>query len=174
MQKLYLLMNSGIFVDYMANKKIKRKKWDYKKWFFLILATSWITGLTFFILNKFFIINGEFGIGYHPWQFPILKIHGASSFFIMVIFGYFLASHVKKNWYSKNKKPLLGIVLLSMPILSMITAYTLYYISSDTSRNIVGYIHFFIGFFLPFVLVAHIFQMKSISKNKKNGRIKTI
>ncbi|MFT4718216.1 MAG: hypothetical protein ACI9IL_000547 [Rickettsiales bacterium] len=160
-----------MFANYMINKKIKRKKWDYKKCFFLVLSTSWITGLTFFILSEFFIINGEFGAESHPWQFPILKIHGASSFFIMVIFGYFLSAHVKKNWHSKNKKPLLGIVLLLMPILSMITAYTLYYISSDSFRNIVGYIHLFIGFLLPFILIAHIFQMKSISKNKRNEGI---
>jgi hypothetical protein len=158
----------------MITKKVVKRKWDYKKCFFLILATSWITGLIFFILSKFVTIDGEFGTENHPWQFPALQVHGASSFLIMVVFGYFLAAHVKKNWGKKGQKPLLGIALISMPILSMITAYTLYYISSDVSRNVIGYIHSFIGLLLPFVLIAHIFEMKSISKNKKSSKINII
>lgn len=147
---------------------MKNKKWSYKKCFFLILTISWATGLAFFVLNNFFVIKGEFGLESHYWQYPILKIHGASSFFIMVVFGYFLSSHVKKNWYSGQSKPILGIVLLIMPVLSMITAYALYYISSDSSRMIVGYAHLFIGFFLPFVLITHIIQMKNHLQEKKN------
>lgn len=34
---------------------------DYKKWFYLILCCSWVTGITFFIFNNFIIIQGEFG-----------------------------------------------------------------------------------------------------------------
>lgn len=148
-------------------QKVKNK-WNYKKMFFLVLATSWVTGLAFFILNNFYIMNGEFGGQKHSWQYPILKIHGGSSFFIMVVFGYFLSAHVRKNWYSRKSKPILGVALLIMPILSMITAYILYYISSDGARQIVSYIHFFIGFFLPFMLIIHIVQMTR-SKTKNSG-----
>lgn len=145
----------------MAILKKNNKKWDYKNWFFLILAVSWVTGLTFFFFNNFILVEGEFGPEKHPLQYPILKIHGASSFAIMVAFGYFLSSHVKKNWKKKGPKPILGVALVVMPILSMITAYCLYYISSDDSRQVVSYIHSFIGLCLPFVLLRHISHVKN-------------
>jgi hypothetical protein len=145
-------------------------RWDYKKCFFVILSVSWITGLSFFILNNFIDIEGEFGLEKHPWQFPILKIHGGVSFLIMVVFGYFLSAHVRKNLYLKNKKGIKsGLLLLSMPILCIITAYALYYISSDSSRQIMSYAHFFIGFLLPFVLLFHIVKMAKSTKRKINN-----
>tara|TARA_B110000503_G_scaffold126804_1_gene195825 strand:- start:451 stop:690 length:240 start_codon:yes stop_codon:yes gene_type:complete len=78
----------------MAKSKTKNPEWSYKKLFYLILATSSITGLAFFILNNFVNITGEFGLEKHPVQYPILKIHGAPSFLIVVVFGYFLSAHV--------------------------------------------------------------------------------
>lgn len=150
----------------------KNKKWDYKKLFFLVLTVSWVSGLTFFLLNNFMTIPGEFGEEKHPWQYNILKIHGASSFLIMVVFGYFISAHVKKSWYARSTKPIMGIILLVMPIISMITGYALYYIVADFARVVVIYIHLGIGFFIPFVLITHIFHMTRETRNGKACRQK--
>ncbi len=152
---------------------VNKKKWNYQKAFFWILALSWVSGLTFFVFNNFITIPGEFGDTKHPFQYPILKFHGGASFLIMVAFGYFMAAHVRKSWYARDPKPIMGIVLLAMPIISMITAYALYYIVSDFTRAVVIYIHLVIGFFLPFVLVIHIIQMtkeKNLNKLKRQQR----
>ena len=140
---------------------------NYKEWFFIILALCWISGVVYFILNYFIEIQGEFGLEKHPMQYPVLKIHGAMSFVIMIIFGYFLSAHVKKNLYSKNKRGLKsGIVLLSLPFICIITAYALYYLWSDFYRQISSYLHSFIGFILPFSLVLHIFQLTKVRRRK--------
>ena len=142
---------------------IPDKKWNYKKSLLVVLTISWITGLAFFILNTFVTFEGEFGIEKHPWQYPILRIHGAASFFIMIIFGYFLAAHVKINWRRKEK-PILGIIMVAMPILSIISAYILYYFALENFREFVGYFHFFTGLSIPFILIAHILTMNKPAK----------
>lgn len=158
-------MESFVNMSYGVDKS----KWNYQKAFFWILTISWVSGLTFFVFNNFITVPGEFGDTKHPFQYPILKIHGGSSFVIMVAFGYFMAAHVRKSWYARDPKPIMGIILLAMPIVSMITAYALYYIVSDVTRAVVIYIHLLVGFFLPFVLVIHIIQM---TKEKKLNKLK--
>lgn len=147
----------------------KKSRWSYKKMLFWILGLSWLSGIIFFVLNNFFVTDGEFGIDYHPAQYPILKIHGAASFIIMVTFGYLLSAHVKKSWNVRTPKSKMGIAMTCFMLGSIITAYALYYIPSMDVRKIVGYVHFTIGFLLPFILLTHIIQMK-----RENDRIKKI
>ena len=152
---------------------VNKNKWNYQKTFFWILALSWVSGLTFFVFNNFITVPGEFGDTKHHLQYPLLKFHGGSSFLIMVSFGYFMAAHVRKSWYARDPKPIMGVVMLVMPMISMITAYALYYIVSDFARVVVIYIHLVVGFFLPFVLVIHIMQMtkdKRVNKLKRKQR----
>ena len=53
----------------------------FYRWFlYTITAASWLTGLMFFVLSRWFMVEGEFGPEKHPWQFPILMAHGASAF----------------------------------------------------------------------------------------------
>jgi len=127
----------------------------YQIWFFCLLATSWCSGLTFFILSKWFIVEGKYGLVKHAWQFPALQIHGFAAFFMMISFGFLLGSHVPYSWNSKDKRKS-GIALLAMPTFLIITAYLLYYIAEDTNREWVAYTHLAVGSSLPIILILHI------------------
>ena len=152
----------------MKYKLLKKPFWNYKNIFFIILATSWCSGLSFFILDNLFTITGEFGPEKHPWQYPIIKIHSAAAFLMMISYGFFLGAHAKKNW-KLNPKLISGIIVSIMPFLLAISGYLLYYIASDLSRSIIGYIHFAIGFTLPLILVIHIINVVK-KKNVKKVR----
>lgn len=152
-----------------SNKKsLKKPFWSYKNIFFIILATSWCSGVTFFILDNLFEITGEFGVEKHPFQYPLIKIHSAAAFLMMISYGYFLGAHARVNWKMKPRL-ISGVIVAIMPFLLAISGYLLYYIASDISRKIIGYFHFAIGFILPLILIIHI--VKAVNK-KKAGRIK--
>ena len=142
----------------------------YKNWLYFIFAASWCSGLTFFILNNFVEIQGEFGLQKHPLQFLFLKIHGGSAFFMMITFGFFLGSHIIKSWRVKPVRKF-GVILTIIPVLLFISAYILYYGSGDKLHLIVSYFHFSLGMILPFILMTHIMIGKK--KKKRAKKLKT-
>lgn len=127
----------------------------YQTWLFFVLATSWCSGLSFFILSKWFIVEGKYGLVKHAWQFPTLQIHGLAAFLMMLSLGFLLGTHVPYSWASKNKRKS-GIGLLAMPVFLIISAYLLYYIAEGSIRQWVGYAHLAVGFLFPFILILHI------------------
>jgi hypothetical protein len=144
--------------EYILNNS---KKISYKKCFFFLLAVSWFSGIIFLIFDNFIEIEGDFGIENHPAQYLFLKIHGASSFLILVAFGYFLSAHVKKNLYSRTKRGIRsGLSLIIMTSLMIISAYLLYYIPDNFVRDIAIYTHIITGSLLPFILIFHIFLLR--------------
>lgn len=119
------------------------------------LAVSWFTGTSFFVLDTFVQIEGEFGPMRHPAQQPALTIHGASAFVLMMVFGAIVLNHVPLSWRLKKLR-FLGISLLIAFSVQIVTAYILYYASSDVVREIVKYVHLIIGLSLPVWLTVHI------------------
>ncbi len=122
---------------------------------FITLGTSWVTGIIFFILRDFVTIEGEFGPQKHPMQFPILTIHGAAAFLMMIWFGSMVSAHIPMGWRIKKLR-FWGICMTSAVVTQIVTAYLLYYMTSEELRIIVGYIHLTVGFLLPFMLLVHI------------------
>lgn len=128
---------------------------NFRKFLFSLLTTSYVTGITFFVLKTWFVVEGEFGPEKHPLQFPMLMIHGASAFLLMMCYGALLAGHVPSAWKLKRSR-YLGISLISVFTFQIITAYLLYYLANEEIRNIVGYCHLFTGISIPFILTTHI------------------
>ncbi|PCH84913.1 MAG: hypothetical protein COB89_03910 [Piscirickettsiaceae bacterium] len=144
----------------MVRVKIPR---PYQLGLFFLVFTSWCSGVTFFVLKTWFFVDGTYGVESHPWQFPTLQFHGASAFLMMICFGLLLGSHIPLSWRIKRKRKS-GIALIVIPAFLIITAYLLYYIAEDTSREWVAYAHLAVGFSFPIVLIIHI--MTKI-RNKK-------
>ncbi|MBL4674195.1 MAG: hypothetical protein JKX81_18185 [Arenicella sp.] len=122
---------------------------------FIGIASSLVSGVLFFALKTWFDIEGEFGPEKHPWQFPTLKIHAASAFFMMIFSGAMHGSHVQFGWRSKRSRNT-GSVLVSLFALQIGSAYSLYYLSDELTRVITEYIHLGVGLTLPLGLAAHI------------------
>lgn len=138
-----------------------------QKLLFTLVGTSWFTGILFFVLKTWFIVEGEFGPEKHPWQFPTLMIHAASAFLIMILYGALLITHVPSSW-KLNRMRVLGISLITVVAFQIISAYLLYYLANEQIRDIVEYLHLGAGFTLPFILTAHIIiGVKSGKRYKK-------
>ena len=127
----------------------------YRNFIFTLLGISWVSGTIFFILSRWFVIEGEFGPEKHPFQQPVLMIHGAAAFLMMVTYGAMLMTHVPSGW-RLNRLRGLGLTLVSVIGFQIISAYLLYYLANEDIRDIVANLHALTGFLLPLVLTVHI------------------
>ena len=132
------------------------------------ISLAWISGCLFFSLKTWFVISGEFGDVRHPWQYPVLQFHGFIAFLMMIGYGAMLATHIRPAWRMKPKKKS-GLALAILFGCSIISAYLLYYLSSESLRVIIEYVHFAVGFSIPFLLITHLI---SIHQKRKARRLK--
>jgi hypothetical protein len=129
------------------------------------IILSLVTGIAFFILKTWITVEGDFGPEKHAWQFPILQIHAASAFFIMIMFGAFLGSHVQYGWRTGRSRKT-GVTLLTALSVQISTAYMLYYLSNQSLRIVAEYTHLAIGTSIALLLIFHV----KISRQAKRLR----
>ncbi|MEO1856259.1 MAG: hypothetical protein ABGY95_02685 [Rubritalea sp.] len=146
-----------------------KMSWGFKAILGTAILTSWTTGLGFYILNNYMEVEGDFGPEKHPFQFSFLKVHGASAFVMLVIYGYLLASHVPIGLKAKRER-MLGLLLTFTQALLIFTAYYLYYGKDEDRRELMAWTHFSIGFFYPMIIVLHIFVGRRSSRQRRIKR----
>jgi hypothetical protein len=135
----------------------------YRRIFYSFLALSLCSGLLFFILEQWFVIEGEFGPQKHPWQGTVIRIHGASAFFMLMSFGALLAAHIPYGWKSTRSRKS-GLVVASLVALQIVLGYLLYYLAGETIREYTGYVHILLGLIMPIALFIHVQQRKTQSR----------
>ena len=121
----------------------------------LAYASSLCTGVLFFILNTWVMVEGDFGPEKHPWQYPTLKLHGASAFVMMLFFGALLNRHIPANWRLATGRRS-GQLLTAAVTLQILTAWLLYYLADEQIRQWIAYGHLGVGLLLPCLLMVHI------------------
>lgn len=136
--------------------RLKFPTW-LRRLFYGVLATSWITGTTFFVLSRWMQVEGEFGPAKNPWQFPVLQIHGAAAFLMLMAIGALLTGHIPAGWRTSRSRRL-GITLVSGVSFMAISAWVLYYAAGENLRPIIGNVHASVGFSLPLILGLHIWH----------------
>lgn len=126
------------------------------KWLLYAVAlTSMVSGIGWYVLNRWFQVVDEFDIVQkHPWQTTLLKVHGASAFLVLIGFGYLLASHIHVGWRSRRNR-VFGILLVADVTVQILSGYGLYYAGVDWRENIAS-LHFYSGLALPVLLIAHV------------------
>ncbi|MDM3870486.1 hypothetical protein QSV34_03850 [Porticoccus sp. W117] len=138
----------------MAGIHIKiRKPW--RRALYGALATSWCSGIGFFILSRWVRIEGDFGPERHPLQFPLLQLHGGAAFVMMMFLGALFVGHVAHTWPAKKRHPM-GVAMAIVVALMVISAWLLYYLANEDVRAWVANIHASLGLLLPVLLAIHI------------------
>lgn len=143
--------------------------WRYRIWIFIFLMVSWCSGLTFFALNRWVWVEGDFGPQKHPWQYNVLQVHGASAFMMMISYGVLLASHVPVGLRQRRRRAC-GLALVAVQGFMIFTAYLLYY-AGEENRTLIGWAHAIVGFTFPFVLAFHVIDGIRTRKKGNAGRM---
>lgn len=139
----------------------------YRRFFYLTLGLSWLSGVSFWLLRRYGFVEGDFGPEAHFLQFPLLQIHGFAAFTMLLCLGAIFSAHVPSTWPGKRAKKS-GVILVSTVTLSILSAYSLYYLVSEEWHDILADGHAILGLLLPLVLIIHI-KIARKSRNKKNA-----
>ncbi len=140
----------------------------FRRIFYLAVTTSLVSGLSFFYLNSWVLVEGDFGPEKHPWQFNVLRVHGMSAFFMLALGGSIVSNHAVIAWKTLRSRRL-GILLLVMLGTMVVSGYSLYYMSSDVLRPWVAYLHLGTGTTFGVVLVNHIVRGRRGAEGVNNG-----
>ena len=144
------------------NQKISK---GYRRFFYLTLMLAWLSGVGFWVIRRFGMVEGDFGPEAHFLQFLLLQIHGFAAFTMLLCLGAIFSAHVPSGWSGKHAKKS-GIVVISWVTLSIFSAYSLYYLVSEEWHEILANGHAILGVLLPLILFVHITIARK-SKNKK-------
>ena len=123
------------------------------------LALSLLSGVAWFVLDRWFQVEGEFGPEKHPLQTWLIRLHGASAFLVLVGIGIVLGSHVPVAWRTRRHRRS-GLVLLGSVGGLALTGYLLYYAPGPDFRQGVAWSHLGLGLALPVWVVAHVWRRK--------------
>jgi len=140
----------------------------YRYFFYCVLGLSLVTGIAFWLLRRFGMVEGDFGPESHFLQYPMLQIHGFSAFVMLMSLGAIFASHIPKTWSSGRARKS-GLFILIATSFSIISAYILYYLVSEGWHEWLGNIHAVVGVLLPAILIVHI-QKARLSRRKKKHK----
>ena len=128
---------------------------SYRRILYTILTFGWFSGVGFFIFSNYLTVEGDFGPEKHPWQFPLLKVHGAAAFLMMISYGALLTAHLPAGW-KRGRGKNLGITLITLVAIQILSAYSLYYMTNEVLREYLVYLHLVSGALLPILLIAHV------------------
>lgn len=127
----------------------------HRAWLFGAFATAFASGTAWWVLHRWFPVNGEFGPAPHPAEPWLIRLHGAAAMLTLVLLGSLLAQHVRRAWLAHRNRHSGGLLLALNGLLAL-TGYALYYAGSETLRAFVSAAHLMLGLALPVLLLLHI------------------
>ena len=145
----------------------------FKITLYVTLFSLYLTGLLVWTGKTFFL--ADHGFGFEPPAATIwyLRFHSIISLWFLIIFGYLFRSHIQPGLKSTRKK-ISGISLITWIAILIITVPGIFYITDETLKNKVAWIHTYVGLTLIGLFFVHLFskvaplKIYSTSKQKKD------
>ncbi len=113
-----------------------------------------VTGLAWLALD-FFALGRPDIVGPHPLSHPLLAAHGAIAMVALITYGGVFASHVPRAWAVKRNR-WTGCLIASVLGVSIVTAWLLYYASSESVHEFASAFHWIVGLSVALILPLHI------------------
>jgi hypothetical protein len=96
--------------------------------------------------------NGEL------WQqvaATLLMTHGGSAMITLMMLGALVPVHMRYGWRARRNLST-GIVMATVGVVLIVTAFGLYYFGAERARAFVGDVHTWLGVVSPALLAAHV------------------
>ena len=85
----------------------------------------------------------------------LLMLHGGTAMLTLMLLGALVPGHIGRAWRAgKNRGT--GIVMLAFNAVLIVTAFGLYYLSSETLRPWASGLHIAFGLAMPLLFLAHV------------------
>lgn len=90
----------------------------------------------------------------HPAELWLIRAHGLAGFLALFVLGSLSALHIPRGWRHGVRLPS-AITVLGAWMITLLTAYLLYYFSGENSRAVIGWLHAGIASLLWFAILVH-------------------
>jgi hypothetical protein len=111
---------------------------------YLILGLLWLSGCLWLLLDQFFARPGQFGPTPHPWQPPLLLLHGVVAIAGMYLLGWVSARHVLRWWPGRLRR-WSGATLATFLVLLVVSGFALFFVSEDRWQRVAALSHDVLG-----------------------------
>jgi NO-binding membrane sensor protein with MHYT domain len=118
-------------------------------------ASLWLLGAAVFVLKHFFAMAGEFGPSPHPWQPPLLLVHGVIAVAATFLFGWICGDHVALTWRMRADRAS-GVWLLVLVAVLILTGFAAFFLVDDSWRSANGTMHELLGLALMVPWLQHL------------------
>ncbi len=123
---------------------------------FLVLGGLWLTGCLWLVLDQFFTRRGQFGPLAHPWQAPLLLLHGILAIAAMYLLGWVSARHVLR-WWPGGLRRVSGATLSVFLMLLVASGFALFFLSDDRWQHGAAVTHDVLGIGVTAAGIQHWF-----------------
>ncbi len=85
----------------------------------------------------------------------LLALHGLAAMMSLLALGAVAVLHVRASWRRRRNRSS-GLLVAGCLTVLVVTAFALYYVGQETSRDLASLAHLVAGLALPLILLAHI------------------
>jgi hypothetical protein len=121
---------------------------------YLVFGGLWLSGCGWLVLHQFFATPTDFGEARHPWEPPLLLIHGVLSLFTTYLFGWIMARHAADAWVM-HKRRISGSLLTTLLVILAVSGFALFFLSDDAWQTRSAQVHEVIGLVVTLFAVEH-------------------
>jgi hypothetical protein len=131
---------------------------------YVAFALLWVSGCGWLVLNSFYQVTGEFGLSPHPWQPPLLLVHGLLAVPAIYLIGWVAARHASINWRASLRRSS-GSAFSAVLLVLSVSGFALFFLTDDRAQRLAALTHEGIGLaFTLFALEHWLFGRKEKSR----------
>ena len=148
-----------------------RLKPRLRAWVYGTIGALFLTGLVWWLLDRWGRVETEFGDVTHPAAPWLMRAHGAAAMLMLVVVGVLVPLHVRRGWHARRNRGSGAGLVGALGVLA-ITGWLLYYAGGTQSREIASVSHVWLGFALPLAIFGHIWlgRRSRVAKDRPQGQ----
>ncbi len=122
--------------------------------FYAIGVSVWVSGVLYWVFDKYFLRQTNIGIEQNPLQVWWLRAHALTATLAVWLLGYICAVHVQRNWSGRLRR-VSGLLFVSAFALLVLSGYLLYYVDADRPAALISDFHWVVGLCAPLAFLIH-------------------
>jgi hypothetical protein len=143
-----------VFRRYARARHYGRMSRRHRLAVYVIVGILWLTGCAWLGLDQLFAVRGPFGIVPHPWEPPILLLHGVAAILSMYLFGWVTARHVLR-WWSAGLRRVSGSALAALLVILIVSGFALFFLTDERWQHATGVAHEVLGVGIALFAIQH-------------------